>query len=151
MAGVRIWFKRQLRVDHLTFRQAQMLKIGTVGVAAVKNRVTAAIGPADAAAKPLTKRYAIRKTRLGLGNRRNLSFSADMLRNLQVRTVSENRARAGLSTRKDRIKAWANQKIEPWLVFSTRNRAAVTEATRRIFDEMKRRLIVERGLGGRQR
>ena len=74
-----------------------------------------------------------------------------MLRNLQVRTVSENKSRAGLSTRKDRIKAWANQKIEPWLVFSPKNRAAVLEATRRVLAEMKPRLVVERFFGGRQR
>ena len=41
MASVRIWQKRQLRIDHLNFRQTQMFKIGTVGVAAVKNRLAA--------------------------------------------------------------------------------------------------------------
>ena len=74
-----------------------------------------------------------------------------MLQNLAVRTVSENRAKAGLSTRKDRLKAWANQKIQPWLLFSPKNKTAVTEAARRIFDEMKRRLVLQRHLGGRQR
>ena len=49
-----------------------MFKIGTVGVAAVKNRLAAAQGPTDSSAKPLTKRYAIQKTKLGKGNRRNL-------------------------------------------------------------------------------
>src|SRR5512142_1096945 len=107
MASVRIWQKKQIRLDRLNFRQNQMFKIGNVGAAAVKNRVGAALGPADSAAKPLTKAYAIRKTRLGRGNRRNLIYTGDMLRNLQVRTVSENKARAGLSTRRDRIKAWA--------------------------------------------
>jgi hypothetical protein len=151
MPSVRVWQKKQLRLDLLNFRQHQMFKIGNVGVATVKNRVTAALGPGDAPAKPLTKRYAIRKTKLGLGNRRNLTFTGNMLRNLAVRTVSENRAKAGLSTRKDRIKAWANQKIEPWLVFSPKTKAAVVEAARRVFDEVKKRLMVERGLGGKQR
>src|SRR5512133_1617791 len=100
MASVRIWQKKQIRLDHLNFRQAQMFKVGNVGVAAVKNRACAALGPEDSAAKPLTKPYAIRKTRLGKGNRRNLTLTGDLLRNLQVRSVSENRARAGLSTRK---------------------------------------------------
>ena len=150
MASVRIYQKKQIRLDRLNFRQAQMFKIGNVGVAAVKNRVTAAQGPADAPAKPLTKRYAIRKTKLGRGNRRNLSFTGDMLRNLMVRTVSEKAAKAGLSTRKDRIKAWANQKIEPWLVFSPQNRAAVFEAARRVFQEATKRLLLERNLGGKQ-
>jgi hypothetical protein len=150
MPSVRVYQKKQIRLDWLSSSQNQMFKIGTVGVAAVKNRVGAALGPTDSSAKPLTKRYAIRKTKLGKGNRRNLSFTGDMLRNLNVRTVSEKTAKAGLSTRKDRIKAWANQKIEPWLVFSTKNKAAVVEATRRIFEEMKKRLLLERNLGGRQ-
>jgi len=151
MPSVRVYQKKQLRLDRLNFRQQQMFKIGNVGVAAVKNRVGAALGPNDSPAKPLTKRYAIRKTRLGKGNRRNLTFTGDMLRNFQVRTVSENRAKASLSTRKDRIKAWVNQKIEPWVVFSPKNRAAVLEAARRVLNEMKSTLLVERALGGRQR
>jgi len=151
MASVRIWQKKQIRFDRLNFKQHQMFKVGNVGVAAVKNRVGAALGPSDAPAKPLTKRYAIRKTRLGKGNRRNLTLTGDMLRNFMVRTVSENRARAGLSTRKDRIKAWVNQKIEPWVVFSPKNRAAVLEAARGGLDEMTNTLLVERAFGGRQR
>lgn len=151
MPSVRIWQKKQIRLDRLNFRQHQMFKVGNVGVAAVKNRVGAALGPEDSAAKPLTKRYAIRKTRLGKGNRRNLTFTGDMLRNFMVRTVSENKAKASLSTRKDRIKAWVNQKIESWAVFSPKNREAVLEAARRVVSEMKDRLLVERALGGKQR
>jgi hypothetical protein len=151
MASVRIWQKKQIRLDRLNFRQNQMFKVGNVGVAAVKNRVGAALGPEDSAAKPLTKAYAIRKTRLGKGNRRNLILTGDLLRNLQVRSVSENRARAGLSTRKDRIKAWINQKIEPWLVFSPKNHAAVLKAARQVIAEITPRLTLERLLGGKQR
>ncbi len=151
MPSVRIYVKKQIRLDRLNFKQTAMFKIGNVGVAAVKNRVTAAQGPNDSAAKPLTKRYAIWKSKRGGGNRRNLSFTGDMLRNFQVRTVSENKARASLSTRKDRIKAWVNQKIEPWVVFSPKNKAAVVEATRRVLNELKPRLLIERVLGGKQR
>ena len=149
MPSIRIYQKKQIRLDLLNIRQNAMFKIGNVGVAAVKNRVTAGRGPADSAAKPLKKRYAIQKTRLGRGNRRDLTFTGDLLRNFQVRTVSENRARASLSTRKDRIKAWINQKIEPWAVFSARNEAAVAEAARRVLREMQPKLILERVLGGK--
>ena len=150
MASVRVYQKKQIRLDRLNFSQNQLFKIGSVGVAAVKNRLAAAQGPDDSPAKPLTKRYAIQKTKLGRGNRRNLSLSGNMLRNLMVRTVSEKAAKAGLTTRKDRIKAWANQKIQPWLVFSPKNRAAVAEAARRVFQEATKRLVLERGLGGKQ-
>jgi hypothetical protein len=100
--SIRIYQKKQIRLDRLSFRQTGMFKIANVGVAAVKNRLAAAQGPGDGAAKPLTKRYAIWKTKHGRGNRRNLMLTGDMLRNFLVRTVSENKARAANSTRKDR-------------------------------------------------
>ena len=151
MGSVRIYQKKEIRLDRLNVKQHQMFKIGNVGAAAVKNRLGAALGPNDAATKPLTKRYAIRKTKMGKGNRRNLALTGDMLRNFQVRTVSENKAKASNSTRKDRIKAWVNQKIEPWIVFSPKNKAAVLEATKRVINEMIPRLTIERVLGGKQR
>jgi len=148
MGSALIYFKKQIRIDHLNFRQQSMFKIGTVGVAAVKNRLAAAQGPTDGPAKPLTKRYAITKSRLGKGNRRNLMMTGDMVRNFQVRTVTDNRAKANNSTRKDRLKAWMNQKIQPWVVFSPKNAAAVREAARRVLQEMKPKLLLERVIGG---
>jgi hypothetical protein len=150
MASVRVFYKKQVRIDQMNFRQQSMLKIGTVGVAAVKNRLAAAQGPTDSSAKPLTKRYAIRKTQLGKGNRRNLMMTGDMLRNFQVRTVSDNRAKASNSTRKDRLKAWLNQKIEPWVVFSPKNKAAVAESARRVLLDMKPKLLLERVFDGKR-
>jgi len=150
MASVRVFYKKQVRIDQMNFRQQSMLKIGTVGVAAVKNRLAAAQGPTDSSAKPLTKRYAIRKTQLGKGNRRNLMMTGDMLRNFQVRTVSDNKAKANNSTRKDRLKAWINQKIEPWVVFSPKNKAAVAESARRVLQDMKAKLVLERAFEGKR-
>jgi hypothetical protein len=151
MPSVRIWFLKQLRVDHLNFRQLEMLKLGTVGLAAVKNRLAAGLGPNDAPAKPLTKRYAIYKSkRLRRRAVRDLSLTGSMLGNLSVRTVSERAAKAALTSRKERMKGLANMRHEAWLVFSPRNRAAVLEAARRILREITPRLIVERFLGGRQ-
>ena len=149
MPSVRVYQKRQLRLDLLNFRQRQMYELGGTGVTAVKARLGAAQGPEDSEAKPLTKRYAIWKTRKGKGNRRNLTFSGDLLRNFQVRTVCENRA--NVTTRKDRIKAWANQKREAWMAVSPKNKTAVVEAARRMLEAMKPRLLVERALGGKHR
>ena len=150
MASVRVFYKKQIRLDRLNFRQSEMYKIGTVGVASVRSRLAAAQGPNDSAAKPLTKRYAIWKTKQGKGNRRNLILTGNMQQNFQVRTVSENRAKASNSTRKDRIKAWITNKIEPWIVFSPKNKTAVQEATSRVFKAMIPRLLLEKQLGGRQ-
>ena len=150
MASVRIWQKKEVRLDRLNVKQTQMFKIANVGVASVKNRLAAAQGPTDGAAKPLSRYYAIRKTKMGKGNRRNLMLTGDMLRNFQVRTVSENKAKASNSTRKDRIKAWITQKIEPWVVFSPKNREVVQQTAKQLITEMAPRLAVERSLGGRQ-
>jgi hypothetical protein len=166
MPSVRVYFKKEIRLDRLNFRQQQMFKLGTVGVAAVKNRLAAAQGPDDGAAKPLTKRYAIWKTKMGKGNRRNLVLSGDMLRNFMVRTVSENRAKASVTGRstiktttnkrgklvgvENKVKAWITNKIEPWMVFSPKNKQAVVEAANRVLQEGKSRMLVEKALGGRQ-
>ena len=150
MASVRIYQKKEARIDRLSVRQHQMFKIGNVGVASVKNRLAAAHGPTDGPAKPLSKYYAVRKTKMGKGNRRNLMLTGDMLRNFQVRTVSENKAKASNSTRKDRIKAWITQKIEPWVIFSPKNREVVQQTAQKLLAEIAPRLVIERGLGGRQ-
>jgi len=65
--------------------------------------------------------------------------------------VSENRAKANVSTRQNQLKARINQKREPWMVFSPKDRATVVEAARNMLDAMKARLLVEGTLGGKQR
>jgi hypothetical protein len=149
MAGMmRVYVKKMVQLDRLNVRQQAMFKIANVGVASVKNRLAAAQGPSDGPAKPLTKKYAIRKTRLGLGNRRNLSFTGDMLRGFTVRTVSENKAKARVAgSRKLSIRAWLNNKIEPWCVFSRKNFDATVAAGRQVINEIGKRLVVERHLG----
>ena len=150
MASVRIYQKKQARLDRLNIKQAQMFKIGNVGLASVKNRLAAAQGPTDGPAKPLSRYYAIRKTKMGKGNRRNLLLTGDMLRNFQVRSVSENKAKASNSTRKDRIKAWITSKVEPWAVFSPKNRQVVHQTAQQLLAEIAPRMVIERSLGGKQ-
>ena len=139
---VRIYFKKKIKVDHLTIPQYAMFQIATVGVAQVKDRVQHTQNANDVAAAPLTKRYAIRKTKLGKGNRRNLTFTGDMLRNLTVRTVSDNKAVSSLTTRKDRDKARANNARELWLAYSGNNRARIVTAAQRVVNDLKPRLLV---------
>ena len=151
MAGtVRVYVKKQLRLDRLNVRQQSMFKIGNVGVAEVKNRLAAAQGPNDGAAKPLSKYYAIRKTKMGKGNRRNLYLTGDMLRELSVRTVGDNKSKAALTTRKNKLKGWITAKIEPWCMFSPKNREAIRKASEKVLAEIAPRLPIERWLGGKQ-
>jgi hypothetical protein len=53
--------------------------------------------------------------------------SAAVTEAFQERNKAANRARRrkGLARVTNRIKAWANQKREPWLVFSPRNQEAI--------------------------
>lgn len=161
MPSVRIYKKNELRFGELTFPQQQMVRLGTVGLASVLNRVTGALGPRDGPAKPLTRNYAIYKSAHGMRNVRDLrgpggqvflaagkrrkqgkySRLGHMLDGLKLRTVKNNQAVAGFSTEQDRIKARANIAREPFLVFSTRNRSAVMEAARRIFKEVTSGLL----------
>ena len=64
--------------------------------------------------------------------------------------MSENKAKASNSTRKDRIKAWITHKIEPWIVFSPKNRAVVHQTAQQVLNEIAPRLAIERSLGGKQ-
>lgn len=147
---VQVYVKRQLRLDRLSFGQQQMFKLGTVAVAAVKDERGRAIAATGGPAKPLKRAYAIKKTKLGKGNRRTLSLTGDMMRNLQVRTVSENVAQANLTTRKDRIKGLANTRIEEWLAYSDRNVNQVQTAAQQILiREIAPRLILAKALGVR--
>ncbi len=94
MAAIKIWVKKTLTVQHLNFNQKQMVKLGTVAVAENKNRVGKAKNLSDAPSKPLSKGYAIRKSRnlarggfrrtgrgSGRKNVRDLSYTGDMLQN----------------------------------------------------------------------
>jgi hypothetical protein len=143
-AAVRLYFKKQIRVDHLTIPQFAMLRIGTVGVAQVADRTARALNENDQPAKPLKKGYAIFKSKRGKGNRRNLRLTGDMWREFRVRTVGENRANATLTSRKGRLKGLANQRIERWVAFSPANRAKIMSAANAIVTELKPRLLLSK-------
>ena len=145
--SVRIWHRKQLRLHELTVKQRDMVRIGSVGLLARKKSLSMALNLEDAPAKPLTKRYAIHKSKLRKGNLRDLWLTGKMLKNLTLRTVSENSSKAALTSRKERIKGLANARIEPWLVFSPKNKLAVMEKAKQVFLEVKNRLIVSRSTG----
>ena len=142
--SIRIWQKRQLRLDKLTIPQRQMVELGAVGLLSVKQRLRAALGPNDTPAKPLTVPYAKYKTRKGKGNRRDLWFTGAMLLNLSVRTVTENSVKSNVTSMKERIKAMANMRREPWLVFSRANRQAVIAKLGQILEQRARQLVISK-------
>lgn len=140
--SVRVFVKKQRQIGHLTFRQVNMLKIGTVALATVKNRVQAAKNADDGPAKPLAKYYAKWKSKkLRKRAVRDLTFTGDMINTLQVRTVNNNYAQARHSTAKGRAKANRQQQLQPWMLYSPANQRDIHRAAKMIFGEMISRLI----------
>jgi len=71
--------------------------------------------------------------------------------NFQVRTVSENRAKASNSTRKDRIKAWITSKSRAVdRILAEEQDPLCADAMNRVLQESKSRLLLEKSLGGKQ-
>jgi hypothetical protein len=161
MGGIQVYVKKQLRLDLLNIPQRMMAELGQVALDSVKQRVSEGRGPNDGPALPLGRGYASFKSRMGLkpirdlrgtggavllkaGRRRKadkLSAKGHMLDNLTLRTVSDNHARAAFTTEAMLIKARANQRREPFMVFSPRDNAAVKEAAQRLLNQIKDRLV----------
>jgi hypothetical protein len=76
-------------------------------------------------------------------------LTGDMLRNFQVRVVTDNKAKANNSSRRGRLKAWINQKIEPWVLFSPKNQKATQESASLVLKEMAPTLVLERAMEGK--
>src|SRR5581483_12244142 len=70
--GVRVYVKKQIVLDRLSYSQQDMLKLGTVAKVQIKNRVALGIGPTDGPAKPLSKKWAAIKRNMHLKPVRDL-------------------------------------------------------------------------------
>jgi hypothetical protein len=122
---VQVYVKRRLRLDLLNFEQRQMYEVGKYGLDQVLDRISSAINTNDAPSKPLRFKYAQQKSRRGLSNRRDLTYSGAMLGNLSVRTVSRNFVRVGMTSELQRKKARANERREPFAAFSPQDQESV--------------------------
>ena len=74
-------------------------------------------------------------------NKRDLTLTGAMLRELSVRSVSENSARAGWTTAINRSKASNNDRVEKFIDFSPRNEQQVVESAGEILKSVAGRLI----------
>lgn len=130
----------------------QMLAWGTQAVGVIKARVALGIGSDDSQMKPLSPRYKKFKTRLGLGDRRNLYFrglqGGHMLDALRVTQATERTAKIDISTQQSRQEAVANEARSPWMGFSGRDTTQVLAIARQIFQQNIDAVRV--GAGGRR-
>jgi hypothetical protein len=139
---VRLYIKKKLVIDgRLTFDQKRMYRIGTIAVGEVKDRVKRALNETDSKSKPLNTRYAIRKTRFGKRNVRDLSYTGDMLNNFTLRTVSDNEAFGRNTTKKNQDKARGNNLRERWVVYSRKNADVVVKAANDEFNQGVRQIV----------
>lgn len=151
---VKVYVKKQIRLDLLSFTQRQMFNMGNVGLASRKHEISQGLNATGGRAKPLSKRYAIRKSRNTKGgqgkgrNIRDLRLSGDMLREWSVRTVSNRQAVASWTTLKNRIKARANELKETFISWSRKNTTDVVRAGNLMMSEAKKRIVLERFLNG---
>ncbi len=74
-------------------------------------------------------------------NKRDLTLTGSMLRELSVRSVSENTARAGWTTSLNRQKAANNDRVERFIDFSPKNEQQVVESAGQILKSVAGRLI----------
>jgi hypothetical protein len=117
----------------LNFGTRAMYALAKFALATMLNRVSKAIGSNDQPMKPLKKGYAIHKTRLGRGNKRNLLYSGDMLRNISIRSVSEYQARIDLTSAKQRMKARQNEVKSPWYGWSPNDIARMSVRAQQLY------------------
>jgi hypothetical protein len=141
---VRLASGAKLRIfGEISFDVKQMHALAQLGVDLIKERVSRGVGSSDTAMPGLKRHYAIRKTRAGAGNRRNLRLTGAMLDNLTVRSVSASQARMDITSARERIKARANEKRAPWFGWSARDLAALAKAGEQLF----RLNVADMGLG----
>jgi len=159
MASVRVYVKKKIEISRLNFDQKQMVTLGTIGLGSIKTRIGRALNPNDAPAKPLTRRYAIRKSRLrglqkfvgptfggtrAITNKRDLTLTGNMLRNLRLSTVSENKVSMRWTSRLERQKAANNQRLDPFVDFSPKNVQDVAKNAGQILSNLISRLVVSK-------
>jgi hypothetical protein len=148
----------QLASDHsaLGLSTALWCRLGDFAIKTIRERVARGLGSSDQPMPPLTKRYAIQKSKLRLGNKRNLMGTGEqgghMLDALRVTYVDQRSCKIDITTRDARMKARANEQRSPWIGFSPSDRAKILSEFKRLFGTVAidagKFLASFRGLGG---
>lgn len=166
MPAVKVYVKKRLELGRLTIPQKDMAVLGLAAVRVVKARIAKGQGPNDGPARPLSPRWAKIKRRLGLNPIRDLRgtgqanskqfvtgkkarkagirFVGHMIDNFSLRTVTDNKFKAGLSQFAARKKGEGNQQREPWMVFSPSNKKEMITAAQRTLIEQKKKLVIQK-------
>lgn len=136
MPSIRVYVKGKIELGRLSVPQQTMFKLGTIMLGRKLESLRLGLNSKGVKAKPLTKKYAIRKNkrhRTGK-NFRDLRLTGQMLANFSVRTVSENRAKVWFSSGIARTKAIANHKIDQQLPLSDAELYQIGGSSRRLLN-----------------
>jgi hypothetical protein len=138
----------KMRLIGVGFQKYQMAKLGAIGLASLKERVSRGIGSDDSPMPPLTRKntpimrhgkfvrqrvaYANWKGAHGLQPFRDLRGTGKegghMIDNLTVRSASETEVKIALTKSKQRAKAISNERRTPWCSWSDRDQRAIIDA-----------------------
>lgn len=129
------WQGKKVRLGGYGFTKYQMLQLGQFGLNDLKARVERGLGADDSKMKPLNRGYAIQKTKAGKGNVRNMLFTGAMLDNLSIRYADAQQVKISLTARLQRVKASANEKLQPWLQWSDSNQKKIIEKAQESFKQ----------------
>lgn len=99
---------RKARVVVGAFSSEQMMQVGNALAGSIKFRIQRGLDVYDQPAKPLKKGYAIAKSRKGLRNVRDWTWTGETMRALNLLDVNENRGRIGFADPKSDKKAHYN-------------------------------------------
>jgi hypothetical protein len=157
---VRVYVKKQLRLEKLTVMQKEMYALGNAGLASIVTRVSSAKGSNDQPAAPLKESWRRiklsrhlkpvrdlrgtgmmwpKKSKAAKPRKPRLQNVGHLLDQIKVRAVSDYMARIEEpTTRAGRIKARAHRDM---LLFSPKDKETVRMAAQRILNGIKNRLI----------
>jgi hypothetical protein len=154
MPDVRIKYNGvRVRLRGFGMRKLHHLRILMVGLDSIRSRLARGIGETDGPTKPLTKRYAIYKSRVTRSRSiRDLRLTGELLDGLKPRYADDTKAVADASGRKGRMKARIYRDL---LRFSPQDQEAMREMAADVFaeqvEQVTQQLSSGRGAGpGRQ-
>lgn len=122
----------RVRLRGFGFKKIHHLRLLLEGLRSIKARLAKAVDENDSRTKPLSKGYAIFKSRAGKGNQRNLRFSGALLDGIKPRYADDQQAIADATGQLGRMKARIYRDL---LRFSPNDQAVMRKVADELFKE----------------
>jgi hypothetical protein len=143
MATFEIRTNSRISLEPISFTEDQMREFGDTAIGSMQERMAGSVNVFDAPAKPLTKRYAAYKKKIGANPVRNLRLSGHTLASLKVRQATAHSVTVGFESSEAYRRALFSQNIDPLFGLSPSNESKVLEKVRaeftRAIERMKKK------------